>query len=455
MSKLKLEFVWLDGNMPLPHIRSKTTVRDADDFDGTISSLPEWSFDGKTTSQLKLTFVLLSFLLLTLSACDQRREQVRSPGITEDTILIGSSSALGGHAGFLGSQYTLGSKAWFNEINEKGGIHGRKIEFLTYDDAYDPDKTVSNTRKLISDDQVFMLFDYVGTPTSVRIIDLVHEAGIPAFGFFTGAEALRTPFRPNIFHVRASYYMEAEGAIEYFVDHLGLEKIAVMYQDDAFGSAVLAGVQLSLRKRGLEITATDTFTRGSLELDRPTKSISNSNAEAVILVGTYTPLAKFIKNIHQTGMNPYFHTVSFVGSEAFGKAILEEGIDPSYFERIIVTQVVPSPYSDELSTVVDYREHLEMHFPGEIPNYVSLEGYTNARVLTQILQSAGRDLNRKTLLRTFETTPNMSVGIGKPLSYGTFDHNGLSNIFYSRPDQNGHFRVFELPNKNIQEPNGG
>jgi ABC-type branched-subunit amino acid transport system substrate-binding protein len=415
---------------------------------GTVASC-------KNKSQLTLAPILLVFLCLTFAACDQSREQVHTPGVTEDTILIGSSSALGGHASFLGSQYTLGSKAWFNEINAKGGVHGRKIQFLTYDDAYDPDRTVSNTKKLISDDQVFMLFDYVGTPTSVKIIDLIHETGTPAFGFFTGAEALRTPFRPNIFHVRASYYMEAEGAIEYFVDHLGFNKIAVMYQDDAFGLSVLEGVQLSLRKRGLEITATDTFARGSLELDRPTKSISSSNADAVILVGTYTPLAKFIKKIHQTGIFPYFHTVSFVGSEAFGKAILEEGVDPSHFERIIVTQVVPSPFSGELSTVVDYREHLAKHFPDETPNYVSLEGYTNARVLTQILQSAGRDLSRETLIRTFETTPNMSVGIGKPLSYGTFDHSGLNNIFYSRLDQDGHFKVFELTNENMQEPNGG
>lgn len=398
-----------------------------------------------------MRLISLTLVLMLAAACSRVENEKASPGITEDSILIGSSSALGGHASFLGSQYTIGSRAWFNEVNTGGGIHGRKIEFLTYDDGYEPERTVANTRKLISEDGVFLLFDYVGTPTSVQIIGTVHRESIPAFGFFTGAEALRTPYRPNIFHVRASYYAEAEGAVAYFVDHLGLEILAVMYQDDAFGLAVLAGVQLSMRKRGLEIAATDTFARGSLDLEQPIRTISESGAQAVILVGTYTPLAKFIKGIHETGARPYFHTVSFVGSEAFGSAVLAQGVDPEQFERIIVTQVVPSPASDDLKTVAEYREHLDKHFPDEAPNYVSLEGYVNARVLTRILEMAGPKLTRKKFLETFESMPDLDIGIGKPLTYGAFDHGGLDDIYYSRLDQDGHFQLFDLPDRERQE----
>lgn len=289
-----------------------------------------------------------------------------------------------------------------------------------------------------------MLFDYVGTPTSVKIIDIVHEADIPALGFFTGAEALRTPFRPNLFHVRASYYSEAEGAIKYFVDHLGLTRIAVMYQDDAFGLAVLAGVQLSLRKRDLEIVASDTYVRGSTDVERSVDTILASEAEAVIMVGTYNPLAKFIKLIHDSDFHPYFHTVSFIGSEAFGEAILNQGVDPSQFQRIIVTQVVPSPNSENLNAIIDYREHLEKFAPGETPNYVSLEGYINARILTEALQRTGRELNRQNLMRTLEQMSGIELGIGKVLNYGELDHNGLDSIYYSRLDADGSFQVFEF-----------
>ena len=388
--------------------------------------------------------LLLLFVGMVVMACSTGSETDLSPGVSDEAILIGSSSALTGHASFLGSQYTLGSKVWFNEINALGGIHGRRIEFLTYDDAYEPDRTLANTRQLITEDQVFMLFDYVGTPTSVRIIDMVHDEGIPAFGFFTGAETLRTPFRPNMFHVRASYYHEAEGAIAYFVDHLGLEKIEVMYQDDAFGLAVLAGVQLSMRKRGLEIIAIDNFQRGSVELDRPIDTISKSAAEAVILVGTYTPLAKFIKGIHEAGHHPYFHTVSFVGSGASARAIVEEGVDRSQFDRIIVTQVVPSPYSSDLAAVREYQAQLSRHFPDESPNFVSLEGYLNARVLTTILSETGRELTREGMKQTMEGMSRLEIGIGMPLTYGLFDHSGLDDIFYSRLSEDGLFTVFDM-----------
>jgi branched-chain amino acid transport system substrate-binding protein len=132
----------------------------------------------------------------------------QSAGISGKEILLGSSSALGGHASFLGTQYTHGAIAWFNEVNAAGGIHGRNIRLISNDDEYDPPKTVANTERLIHDDQVFMLFNFVDTPTSVKIIDTVHENKIPSFGFLTGAEALRTPFRQYMVHVRASYYSE-------------------------------------------------------------------------------------------------------------------------------------------------------------------------------------------------------------------------------------------------------
>ena len=220
--------------------------------------------------------------------------------------------------------------AWFKEVNAAGG-HSWPENPLdqSYDDAYDPPMTVANTEKLIHDDEVFMLFNFVGTPTSVKIIDIVHENAVPAFGFFTGAEALRTPFRQYMFHVRASYYSEAEGAVSYFVDKLGHEKIAVLYQDDAFGKAVLTGVQLALHRRDMEIVAAETFIRGTMDVQRAVETIKESGAESVIMVGTYSPLAWFIKQCQEDDFKPYFHTVSFVGSEAFGREILKQDIDPS------------------------------------------------------------------------------------------------------------------------------
>jgi len=392
-----------------------------------------------------LTVLLVSILMFSFFGCEQEEKIVKTtPGVTDTEILIGSSAALGGHASFLGTQTIHGSLAWINEVNANGGIHGRDIRLISYDDQYDPPKTVTNTQRLINQDKVFALFDFVGTPTSVKIIDIVHEAEIPALGFFTGAEALRTPYRPYMFHVRDSYYAEAEGAVAYFADKLGLKKIAVMYQEDAFGLAVLTGVQLALERRNMETVATATYIRGTMDVGEAVQSIVISGAEAVVMVGTYSPLAKFIKESHLRDFTPYFHTVSFVGSEAFGKEIVEtQMVDSAQYEKIIVTQVVPSPFPNGMPGTEEYLRLMKKHYPNDRPNYVALEGFINAKVLVKVLRDAGRDLTRETFVNALESIRSYDVGIGKEISYSFLDHQGLEGIYYSKVSEDGTFRIFK------------
>ncbi len=386
----------------------------------------------------------ISPLTATLLAACGGVQAPPTPGVTEHEILLGSSSALGGHASFLGTQYTRGSLAWIREVNASGGVHGRKLRLISYDDQYDPPKTLANTERLIHDDKAFMLFGYVGTPTSVNVIATIRENKIPALGFFTGAEALRTPFKSNIFHIRASYFAEAEGAVSYFVDTLGFEKVAVMYQDDAFGLAVLQGVQLAMGRRALEICATATHARGGQDVEAAVETIRETGAEAVVMVGTYGALARFIKLCEDDAFRPYYHTVSFVGSEAFGLELREvQKVSPESFGRIVVTQVVPSPQSTELPAVGKYRELAAKHFPEDAPNYVALEGFINARVLVEALRLAGPELTRAGLLAALERKEGFDVGIGRAISYGKLDRKGLSNIYYSRLSPDGVFEIFE------------
>jgi len=395
---------------------------------------------------LRVARIVLSLVLLTAGpwGCGSSDEGGGvSTGVSGEEILLGNSSATTGHAGFLGTQYLRGHELVFSEVNQQGGVHGRRIRVVSYDDQYDPPRTVANTRKLIEEDQVLMLFGYVGTPTSVKVVDLVHEAGIPAFGFFTGAEALRTPFRPQMFHVRASYYAEAEAAVEYFIEHLGLERVAVVYQDDAFGYAVLGGVQLALQRRDREVTATATIVRGSTEVLAAVETIRASGADAVIMVGTYTPLAGFVRLCHDRGYHPYFDTVSFVGSEAFARELIDvQAIDRDQFDRIIVTQVVPSPLADDYEAVIEFRQAYAQAYPDEAPNYVALEGFVNARVLVHVLEAAGTQPTRKTLVEALENLTEFDTGVGQLISYGSNDRKGLGQVYYSKLDPGGTFKTF-------------
>jgi len=387
--------------------------------------------------------MVMAMAVLIIAGCSETKK-IETPGVTDTQILIGTSCALGGYASFLGTQYTHGALAFIIDINDKGGIHGRKINLIFYDDQYDPAKCVANTQKLIGEDRVFMLFNYVGTPTSVKIIDIVNKAEVPAFGFLTGAEALRTPFRPYMFHVRDSYYGEAEGAISYFVDKLGLKKIAVMYQEDAFGLAVLEGVQQALKRRNMETVATATFPRGTTNVENCLKIIKGSGADAVVMAGTYAPLAKFVSISHKAGVTPYFHTVSFVGSEAYGKELVEfHKVASSQYDKIIVTQVVPSPFDDSFPTVRHYRELVAKYFPHDQPNYVALEGFVNALVLSKILEACGKELTREKFVTTLESIHNVDIGIGMAVTYGPLDHRGLEGIYYSKLTKDGTFRIFK------------
>jgi ABC-type branched-subunit amino acid transport system substrate-binding protein len=243
-------------------------------------------------------------------------------------------------------------------------------------------------------------------------------------------------------HLRASYYTEIEGAVRYFADSLGLRKIAVMYQDDAFGLAVLGGAQLALGRRNLRIVTTATYERGTLDVDDAVNEIRESGAEAVLLAGTYAPLALFIRRCHEAGFRPYFHTVSFVGSEAFGREIGKRGVEVSEYEKIIVTQVVPSPLGDEHAVVREYREAIRRHFPDESPNYVSLEGYLNAKLLSEALRRTGPEPTREGLITAFEGMEAFDLGIGRRVSFGPLDHQGMDDIYYSRLSPDGNFRDF-------------
>ncbi|UCD88389.1 MAG: ABC transporter substrate-binding protein [Desulfobacterales bacterium] len=370
---------------------------------------------------------MFSLLFLSCQGDPQRKDRTRSSGVTDTEILIGSSCALTGHASFLGTSYIHGALCYINHINEKGGVHGRKIRVIVYDDGYDPPRCVFNTQKLINDDKVFALSCYVGTPTSVEIIPIVEEARIPLLGLFTGANALRNPFRKYIFNVRASYYQEIAAMVRHLVEDRGLSKFGVFYQYDAYGFDGLTGAELALKKYHLEPIARGSYVRGTMDVEETLEKIMASGAQVVIMVGTYDPCAKFIRLARDRGFNPIFYNVSFVGGDELARKLGADG------EGVIVTQVVPSPGVRALMETVDqYWRLLEKYYPEGQPSYVGLEGFSNAIVLVKGLQLAGRDLDREGLIEAIESLKGYSLGIGRPLNFGKEDHQGLDAVYFSQ-----------------------
>ena len=348
--------------------------------------------------------------LLAWAACGLAGAQ----GVTDTQVVLGQSVALTGPAQQLGLDMQLGASLYFNHVNGRGGVNGRKIVLKTLDDGYEPPRAVANTRKFITEDKVFALFGYVGTPTSQAVLPIFTEAKVPYVGAFTGAELLRSPHNRYIFNVRASYYDETEAIVQHLTA-MSVDKIAVFYQNDAYGQAGLAGVERALKKRNLQITAKGTVERNTVEVKKAVDEMVKNQPQAIVMISAYKSCAAFITEMKKAGSNPTFWNVSFVGSKALAKELDREG------RGVQISQVVPFPWDSTVPVVKEYRKLLE-EIKGE-PGFGTLEGFIAAKVMVEGLRRAGKRLDRESFIRALETMDSFDAG-GFKVSFAPDNHNG-------------------------------
>jgi branched-chain amino acid transport system substrate-binding protein len=401
---------------------------------------------GRTSCHMpRAGFLAALIVCASLAACSPADEHVvpviNTPGVTDSEVLLGSSLALRGHASFLGTQTLRGAMSYLNHVNAQGGIHGRAIKVIALDDSYDPPICLANTQKLIIEDRVFALFCYVGTPTTVRILPLIEEVHIPLLGMFTGANALRDPFDRYLINIRASYYQETGAAVSHLVNDLGLKKIAVFYQYDAYGFDGLTGTELALKGFGLAPVAGGSYARGTLDVQEGLNKIMSSGAEAVVMIGTYDPCAKFIKLAHAQGFRSVFYLVSFVGADELARRLVNQADI-----TVIMSQVVPPPDRNDPSPLltgeVGYVTLLKRYYPDDQPNFVGLEGFINARVLVEGLERAGPDLNREGFIDALESIRDFPLGLDINIAFSPNDHQGLDRVYFTRLE-NGQFSLIK------------
>ena len=335
-------------------------------------------------------------------------------GVTADTIVLGQSVALTGPAAALGIDMRNGAKVYFDYINAKGGVHGRKIQLITLDDGYEPARTAPNTRKLIEENKVFALFGYVGTPTSAAAMPIFTEARVPYFGAFTGAELLRQPFNRYVFNVRASYYDETEKIVEQLVS-TGSKNIAVFYQDDAYGQAGLKGVELAMTRRNMKISTTATVERNTTKVEQAVKTISAAQPDAVVMISAYKSCGEFIRQMKGHGSAAQFYNVSFVGSKALADDLGKEGTG------VAISQVMPFPWGASIPVVREYQS-LMLRAGNKEFTFTTIEGFIAAKVFVEGLRRAGRDLNRERLITALESMNNVDLG-GYYVGFTPSNHN--------------------------------
>lgn len=359
------------------------------------------------------------------------------PGVSDQSVTFGQSAPFTGPAQELGKGMRLGIEAAFNEVNRQGGVHGRLLELISRDDTYEPELAIANTLHLIEEDHVFALIGEVGTPTSRSATPVAAEADTPFIAPFTGAAFLRDPEWTNIVNLRASYAQETEEMVARLTTDLGIERIAIMYQDDSFGRTGYQGALAALRRRGMEPVSVGLYPRNTTAVKTGLLDLQRGNPEAVIVVGAYEPVATLIAWARQTGFDPVFITISFVGSNALAKEL------GPYGEGVYVTQVVPFPTDESIPIVSSYLKALTAYAADAEPGFVSLEGYLAGRLAIAGLEICGRDLSRACFLEGLLSSGSMTLE-GFPLSFGTDDNQGSDQVFLTVIGPDGRYRPTDV-----------
>jgi branched-chain amino acid transport system substrate-binding protein len=353
-------------------------------------------------------------------------------GVSKDSILFGQVAALNGPAQALGQGMREGILAAFEEANRAGGINGRKLELKSIDDGYEPEKTIEATNKAINDDKVFALVGAVGTPTSKAGQPIATAAKVPFIGPFTGAEFLRNPFNRYVVNIRASYFQETEAWVEHLTNDLGVTRIAILYQDDAFGLAGLAGVKKAMEKRNLSLVAEGTFKRNTTAIKSALLEIMKGQPQAVVTVGPYKPIAAFIKLARQLKVDATFVAISFVGSDSLAQELGSEGAG------VVVSQVVPFPGDKSLPVVASYQSALAAVNEKSKPGFVSLEGYLAGRLIVEAIKRIPGEPTREAFLDVIEREP-FDLG-GMKLTFSATQNQGSTRVYFTVLQSNGLFQ---------------
>ncbi len=297
--------------------------------------------------------------------------------------------------------------AYFDDLNKRGGIRGEKVKLVSLDDGFNPDKTAENTKALIETHKAVALVGFRGTANMLKIVPIVQAAGIAQIGNTSGAKSLRDPFVQGLFHVRASTGDEIEAAVNHAWT-IGIKKIAVLYQDDAFGKEGLEALNASLKKRGAMPAAVAPAPRGTVDVEKAVEVIAAAQPQAVLLIGQAKPNAAFIKGLRLKGVSPQFFVLSV------SSGLHAELKEPA--AGVIVSQVVPYPFTELGNPVVREYQTIISQTADKKFTYNSMEGFLNAKLVGRAMQKTSGPLTRAKIISALESFTSEDLG-GFALTY--------------------------------------
>ena len=351
-----------------------------------------------------------------------------------DVIVLGASLPLSGINKELGREVIEGANTYFNHINAKGGVNGKHINFIFYDDKYEPQNTLKNIDTLINKDKVFSLFGFVGTPTTKKVLPIIIDEDIPFIAPYTGASFLRDKKNRNIVNFRSSYKEEIERIVKYLYDKKNITKFAIFYQNDDYGEEGYIATIEALEKRDLKLISEGTYKRNTLSIRHALHEIKSTKPEAIIIVGAYKPSARFIKKARECCFSDViFAPISFVNANSLIRELHGDG------KNILFSQTVPSYHDNSIEVANEYIELLKFYYPKNKPSFASFESFLAAKLVVKALELSDGSLNSRKFLTNLKNLPSGILG-DIPIKY---KNTQLLNVVYLSVYENSKFKPID------------
>ena len=362
-----------------------------------------------------LFFVVLFFFFAALPSASAE------VGVTDDEILIGTIQAMTGGMAYVGNQNVLGTKAMVEEINKKGGIHGRKIRQIVMDDGYRTDRHVANVRRMISQDKIFCFVFNLGTPTVLASIPLLNQFKVPLYGAATQSKLLDD--QPLIFSDAASYRQLTIQGIKYMMQKEGCKKIGVFYLDNPFGEEHLDAAREYLQALGTKPVAEEKFKMDDYDVSSQATRLKKAGADCIVAAGTPPGVAKILKAMHSMDYYPKTIGPLMCSNPGFIKVAAKDA------EGVFIMLPFKAPNRPELAP---YRNLAKSYYPDKQVDNMMIAGMTNVVVFAEACKRAGKDLTRTNFIKAVETISEKNIDLpyykGADFYYAPDRHRASSSI---------------------------
>jgi len=378
---------------------------------------------------MKKQFIILTLSILVglLGTFSLNLAMAEEPGVTKTTIKIGSNMILTGPAAFWGQGSDRGARAYYNFINDEGGVYGRKIEFINTDNQYKPVRAVAAMKKLIEKDKVFVLMGNQSAACILAAEKIFGEAGVPLIAPITTGRALAEPPRKYLFIVFTQYRDQAKSLVDLMAKDPRWKnlKIASIYQDDAFGKDGLEGLNKQVKKYpGLRVVAKEPFARGAKEFSSQVVKCKQSGANGLFISCAVTQAAMIIKEAEKLAWQPQF----MVLSGATDDKLVELAGEAT--EGLLGATNVIIPTEKENPVVQKTTKIIHQYYPEQSINVPAVDGLAMAMITVEAIKRAGPHPTRAKVIEALENMRDFKTGLVPPVNFGPNKRQGCKGAFF-------------------------